>query len=110
MNNRIAFALLIPFLALSACTTTSKVAVVRREDVKGFQSLGSVRSTVPFGGLFKNLTYTAALNKALDQAEKMGATHFVLDEESGPTFIALSETARGTAYKQTAAAATNSSR
>ncbi len=85
---------------LSGCTTTSSVAVVKPEDVKTYQSLGSVRSTFPLGGLFKNLTYSLALDSALEKAGKMGATHFVIDENSGPVFLAVSETASGTAYRQ----------
>jgi hypothetical protein len=85
---------------LSGCTTTSKVAIARPEDVRSYQSLGSVRSTFPIGGLFKNLTYSLALDSALEKAAKMGATHFVIDENSGPVFLAVSETASGTAYRQ----------
>jgi hypothetical protein len=85
---------------LSGCTTTSRVAVVKSENVRTYQSLGSVRSTFPLGGLFKNLTYSLALDSALEKAAKMGATHFVIDENSGPVFLAISETASGTAYRQ----------
>jgi hypothetical protein len=87
-------------VALIGCTTTSRVAIAKAEDVKGYPSMGSVRSTFPFGGLFKNLTYSIALDNALEKAEKMGATHFVPDEGSGPAFFAISETASGTAYRQ----------
>jgi hypothetical protein len=41
-----------------------------------------------------------ALDSALEKAAKMGATHFVVDENSGPVFLAVSETASGTAYRQ----------
>lgn len=94
---------LIPLLASSClfgCTTISKVAIARPDEVKNFDSIGSIRSTYPLGGLFKNFTYSMALNSALNKAAKMGATHFVLDPDSSPVFFAISETASGTAYRQ----------
>jgi hypothetical protein len=84
----------------TGCTTASHVAIARPEEVKGYPAVGSVRSTFPFGGIFKNFTYSLALDNALKKAEKMGATHFVPDEGSGPAFFAISETASGTAYRQ----------
>ena len=87
-------------ITLSGCTTTSRVAIAKPDEVRSFKSLGSVRSTFPLGGLFKNFTYSLALDNALEKAGRMGATHFVLDEGSGPVFLAISETASGTAYQQ----------
>jgi hypothetical protein len=87
-------------ITFAGCTTTSRVAIAKPDEVRSFKSLGSVRSTFPLGGLFKNFTYSLALNNALEKAGKMGATHFVLDEGSGPVFLAISETASGTAYQQ----------
>jgi hypothetical protein len=99
MKNYLTSIIVIIFVALSGCTTTSTVSIARPDDVKTLQPLGSVRSTYPLGGLFKNLTYSMALNSALQKAAKMGATHFVVDEGSGPVFFAISETASGTAYR-----------
>jgi hypothetical protein len=100
MKKLLVYALTLSTAWLHGCTTTSKVTIARIEQVRDFQSLGSVQSTYPLGGLFKNLTYSMALNSALNKAGKMGATHFVLDDNSAPTFFAISETASGTAYRQ----------
>ena len=95
---RLFFTLLVSPL-LMACTSTSRVSVARPADVIGLKSLGSIQSTVPLGGLFRNITYRMALNNCLKTAEGMGATHFLPDNDSGPTFLSFAETAHGTAYK-----------
>jgi hypothetical protein len=82
-----------------SCTTASRVSVARPEDVRGLQSMGAIRSTVPLGGLFRSLTYQAALGNCLKKAESMGATHFVPDTDSGPSFFSVTETAHGTAFR-----------
>lgn len=86
-------------LILTACTSTSRVTVAKPTDVVGLKSLGSVQSTVPLGGLFRHVTYRMALNNCLRTAEKMGATHFIPDEDSRPSFLSFAETAHGTAYR-----------
>ena len=98
MNSSSTILTLLAAVVVSGCTTTSRVAIAKYDEVKAFESLGSVRSTFPLGGLFKNFTYSLALNNALEKASRMGATHFVLDENSGPVFFAISETASGSAY------------
>jgi len=45
------------------------------------------------------MSYEAAVSDALKKAEKMGATHFVLDENSRAHFLGFSETVRGNAYR-----------
>lgn len=85
-------------VVLIGCTTANRVTMARPEDVKGYKPMGSIKSTVPLGGLFRHMTYQAALNNCLQKAEAMGATHFVPDEDSGPSFLSLTETAHGTAY------------
>jgi hypothetical protein len=85
---------------LVGCTTSSRVTVARPDEVRGFQSMGSIKSTMPIGGVFRRLTYQAALHNCLKEAEAKGATHFVPDPDSGPTFLSFSETAHGTAYRR----------
>jgi D-serine dehydratase len=61
--------------------------------------VGTVTTTHPFGGVFKNMSYEAALTEALKKAEQLGATHFVLDKNSEAHFLGYSETVRGNAYR-----------
>jgi len=99
-RNTLISALLLTGVLPIGCTTSNCVSVARPDEVKGFSAMGSIKSTVPFGGLFRNLTYQAALDNCLKKAESMGATHFVPDPDSGATFLSLSETAHGTAYRK----------
>ena len=84
---------------ISGCSTVSSVKLASADEVKGYTFLGTITTTHPFGGVFKNMSYEAAVSDALKKAEKMGATHFVLDENSRAHFLGFSETVRGNAYR-----------
>ena len=84
---------------LAGCTSVSTVKLSKADEVKGYTFLGTVTTTHAFGGVFKNMSYEAALGNALKKAQQMGATDFVVDENSAAHFAGFSETVRGSAYK-----------
>lgn len=87
------------FALISGCSTVSTVKLARAEEVRGYTFLGTITTTHPLGGVFKNMSYEGAVSEALKKAEQMGATHFVLDENSKAHFLGFSETVRGNAYR-----------
>ena len=62
--------------------------------------IGTVMASSPLAGLvFKDPSYANALRKAMNQAGKMGATHLVLPETSGPRFWGINQDVRASAYR-----------
>ena len=67
----------------------------------GGRFVGAVYASSPLAGLaFQHVSYENALNKALNDAGKLGATHLVLDENQSARFWGVNQTVRGNAYRK----------
>jgi len=110
--SRLAVALCACLLAgCAALSTTGRKVELVRSAPYGAKFVGTVAGSAPLAGwAFKNVSYEAAVNSALNQAGRLGATHLVLDPDSGPRFWGVGQSARGKAYRadRRATAATRS--
>jgi hypothetical protein len=76
-----------------------RVEVVNAPPANG-HFIGTVMASSPLAGLaFKDPSYANALRKAMNQAGKMGATHLVLPDDSGPRFWGVNQDVRASAYR-----------
>jgi hypothetical protein len=95
-------ALLLSALLLTGCagisSTGSRVETVSFPPPGG-RFVAAIQESSPLAGLFKDSSYQSALNKALNRAGQLGATHFVLDPDQGPRYWGVNQTVRGRAYK-----------
>lgn len=67
----------------------------------GGRFVGNVYASSPLAGwAAKDVSYQNALNKALNEAGSLGATHLVLDGEQGARFWGVSQSVRGRAYRR----------
>jgi hypothetical protein len=48
----------------------------------------------------KDMSYDAVLNKSLNKAADLQATHIVLDKNSGPRFWGINQSVRVKAYRK----------
>jgi hypothetical protein len=90
--------------ALISCTSMTdqgaKVRVVGPSEVQGYQFVGQVTGSAPFGGLVRTATYESAMNQLLNNAAALGATRVVLTQgERGPRFWTFEQNIRADAYR-----------
>lgn len=89
---------------LGACTSMTPAAkhveTVPASAVVGMRFVGNVATSSPLAGVgFQHVSYENAMNKALNDAATMGATHLVLDEGTSSRFWGVNQTVRGRAYR-----------
>lgn len=76
-----------------------KVELVKDQPTNS-KFIGRVSSTSALSGAFQQASYESALRGALNKAGEMGATHLVLDADSGPRFWGFRQDVRGNAYRK----------
>jgi len=92
-------------LFLSSCGTTrndqsSKIYFLYQNEVNSnYEFVGIVEGSSILTGVSKGKGYKNALNEMCENSIKIGATHVVLSEDSGPKYWTTSQTASGKAYK-----------
>lgn len=78
-----------------------QVETVPASAVAGMRFVGNVATSSPLAGVgFQHVSYENAMNKALNDAAAMGATHLVLDEGTSSRFWGVNQTVRGRAYRK----------
>jgi hypothetical protein len=83
----------------SLSSTGQRVQLVTAPPAGGV-FVGTVQGSAPLAGyLMQHVSYEAAVNSALNQAGRLGATHLMLDRDSSSRFWGIGQSARGTAYR-----------
>lgn len=89
---------------LGSCASmspTGRLVEVVAVPPPGGKFVGMVYASSPLAGwATKDVSYQNALNKALNDAGALGATHLVLDAEQGPRFWGVNQSVRGRAYRR----------
>jgi hypothetical protein len=90
---------------MTACASMTDsgrlVETVSAREVYGMEFVGNVATSSPLAGVaFQHVSYQNAMNKALNQAAAMGATHLVLDEGTSSRFWGVNQSVRGKAYRR----------
>lgn len=103
--NRFRCFLLGCLLLLTGCAAMTdggrRVETVSASTVQGMEFVGNVATSSPLAGVgFQHVSYQNAMNKALNQAAAMGATHLVLEEGTSSRFWGVNQSVRGKAYRR----------